>query len=84
MRVESVSSWRLDITSGVPQGSLLWPQLFCIFVNNLTPVDKFGASLLFADDFKLLAHGNLETEIQADLEQVARYVKENNDGVGPK
>ena len=76
VRVANVSSKTFDITSGVPQGSLLGPPLFFIFLNDLPAVVKFGDPFLFADDFKILAHGKLETEIQSDLEQVAQWVKE--------
>ena len=76
MRVDNVSSKTLDMTSGDPQGSLLGPLLFCFFGNNLPAVLKFGNPSLFADDFKLLAHGNPEAKIQSDIEQ--------QDGVGPK
>ena len=51
--------------------------LFCIFVNDLPVVVNFGNSFQFADGFKLLAHENFESEIRFDLEQVARWVKEN-------
>ena len=73
----------MDINSGVPQGSLLVPLLFCIFVNGLPVVVNFGDPFLFADDFKLLAHIKLESEIQSDLEQVARSVKENKMDLAP-
>ena len=81
VRVDNVSYKTLNITSGVPQGSLLGSLLFCIFVKDLPAVVKFGNPFLFADDFKLLADGNLETEIKSDLEQIARWVKENKTSV---
>ena len=84
MRVDNVSSRTLDMTSGVLQGSLLWSLLFSIFVNDLPIVVKFGDPFVFADDFKLLAHGNLESEIESDLEQIARWVKESKMEMAPK
>ncbi len=40
--------------SGVPQGSVLGPTLFLLFVNDLADVLE-GRVLLFADDAKLIA-----------------------------
>ena len=83
VKVDSFSSKTLDITSGIPRGSLLGPLLFCIFVNYLPAVVKFGDPFLFADDFELLAHVNLEIDIQSGPEQIAQWVKENKMELAP-
>ena len=51
----------LKVTSGVPQGSLLWPLLFCIFINNLPDVLIFSQPF-FAEDLKILAIGKTNEE----------------------
>lgn len=42
-----------DVTSGVPQGSLLGPLLFNLYLADLPKIFKFCNCLLYADDLKL-------------------------------
>ena len=58
------SSW-INVTSGVPQGSILGPLLFLIYINDLPDVLRFGTPLLFADDAKIFANVQSVTECQA-------------------
>ena len=67
VRADSFSSETLEITSGVPQGSLIGPLFFCIFINGLPEVLKFSDPYIFADDLKLLAVNVDTKEIQQDL-----------------
>ena len=46
------SEWR-EVTSGVPQGSVLGPILFLLYVNDI-PDTLCSSSYLFADDLKIV------------------------------
>ena len=48
------SDW-VDVTSGVPQGTVLGPLLFLLYVNDLDSVVKYSTIKLFADDVLLYA-----------------------------
>ena len=53
VRINNIfSNWQ-EVISGIPQGSVIGPLLFVIFINDLPDVIKDSHIFLFADDMKL-------------------------------
>lgn len=62
------STWR-DVLSGIPQGSVIGPILFVIFINDMPSHVKYNFCKLFADDCKLYGDVKVleENTVQMDL-----------------
>ena len=68
MKVKDCLSQWADVTSGVPQGSVLGPILFLIYVNDM-PSEIRNVCKLFADDAKLFCPVTKEpSTLQSDRE----------------
>lgn len=81
--IEGVVSNFLPMSRGIPQGSVLGPVLFLLFVNDMPDSIKFMLPHLFADDvqlYKVFASTDLvisTKDINSDLAAVDRWANKN-------
>ena len=78
--LEGVRSDKNKIVCGVPQGSVLGPLLFLLFINDLPNATDF-LTLLFADDTTFQYSGNniatLFEKCNSELKKAATWFKAN-------
>ena len=69
------------ITCGVPQGSILGPLLFLMYINDLSNISEYCFSLLFADDTNMFHTGKdmkiVCDQVNEDLKNVQEWLNCN-------
>ena len=80
VRVNSSLSSPLPVLSGVPQGSILGPLLFLLFINDMETAVNHSRILTFADDTKLFRRINSSTDhdlLQDDINALFKWSQDN-------
>ena len=74
VQVDEHASKLLDIICGVPQGSVLGPKLFILYINDLCNVSNLVKYVLFADDTNIFKSGknihDLSKEISNEMDKL--------------
>ena len=69
------------ISCGVPQGSILGPLLFTLYVNDLSSVAVHGKVVLYADDTAIFVSGknieDIQGKLNSDLERISAWLYAN-------
>ena len=89
VRIGSTLSSSLPITHGVPQGAILSPLLFCIYMNDLPSVVRSCQLESYVDDSKVLMSFPVKVidatkiALEEDLRRVATWCSENHLLINP-
>ena len=67
VQVDEYSSKLRDIICGVPQGSVLGPKLFILYINDLCNVSNLVKYVLFADDTNIFKSGRNMHELSKEI-----------------
>ena len=67
VKVNETESSTLNLSHGVPQGSILGPLLFIIYINDMPQISNLAQFILYADDANIIVTGKNLREIEQTI-----------------
>ena len=81
VQINGTTSNQREVTFGIPQGTVLGPILFIIYLNELLALNCSGTIISFADDTVLFVEDDswdtLENKISLDLQKIVKWFDNN-------
>ena len=72
--INGVNSTPKSLAFGVPQGSILGPLLFLIYINDIPEIARFAKFILYADDLNIILTADTIEKIQNQLTELIEFL----------